>query len=468
VAETGGDGVEYSAPVAFAVGATVGPYVIDSTIARGGQGIVLRARDPRLDRWVAIKVVDDSDGESIEGQLVGEARSLAKLSHPNILPVFDVGITPDGRVWVAMELVEGTTIDVWARRVSRERVLRAWLDVGRAVSHAHAAGVLHRDIKPGNVMVDVHDRVRVLDFGLQRDSSTAKLQFGSMARQFAASSRNSGISVVGTMGFMAPELFRGAELTPQSDQFSYCIALYHALFAADPFGGSPRRAWVKALPEAPQSRSPKSALERSLEAVLLRGLAPDPASRWPSMDALVDALERALDEVRSSGQARASAPVQVGVVTMVLGAALVALSQITTAVTAGGLLGASLVVALVVGLATLRWRERLFRSPYTRTLVTVANVAAWSSVLHRALNHMNPVPTELTLRGDALVIAALSAYVGVAHDKYFLLSAVASAVGGAACALWPASAALAFGGSQLIVLAVFLARAFRVRADDAP
>ncbi|MBL8681766.1 MAG: serine/threonine protein kinase [Myxococcales bacterium] len=465
MAGRGTDGRERSIG-AFDVGAEIGPYVIESTIARGGQGVVLRARDPRLNRSVALKVVDDSDGESLEEQLVGEARSLAKLSHPNILPVFDVGLTSDGRVWVAMELVDGATIDVWARRATRAKVLRAWLDVGRAVAHAHAAGVLHRDIKPGNVMVDGHDRVRVVDFGLVRDASSARLEVGAVARQFSVSRSGTG-EVIGTLDYMAPELFRGGAVTTASDQFSYCVALYRALFAKDPFDDASRARWVKELPETPRAMASTSGVDRALESALLRGLSLDPAARWPTMDALVTELDRVTPDATMDPFEPAKARVQMGVVMIVLAAVLVSVARINAELTAKGLARASVVVVTVIGLATWVWRRELFRTPYTRLLTTLANLVAWIALVHRVVNLIGPVDPAVTLRGDALMIAGGCAYVGIVHDRLFFLATASSVLASISCALWPAHAASSFGASQVLAVSLFAFRAARARPDEA-
>jgi serine/threonine protein kinase len=456
-------------------GATIGPYVVEGTIARGGIGVVLRAKDPRLGRGVAIKVVDDPDGDELEGLLLGEARSLAKLSHPNIVPVYDVGLLEDGRVWVAMELIDGRTIDEWSRGQPLRRIVAAWIDVGRAVAHAHHASVLHRDIKPGNVMVDRNDRVRVLDFGLTRDSSTARLQVGKLARQFfgGVGATPAG-SVVGTMDYMAPELFKGARVSPSTDQFSFCVSMFRAVFSEDPFAGAARGRWVERPPEAPKPSQRPDTSEALLESVLLRGLDPDPAKRWPSMDALVAALCTAFSEATRQASEPpmdpfepAQARVRLGVVLVALSIALIIASRAFLGVTPGVLVLASALTLTVLTGASYRWRSELFRTPFTKMLTTMANLVVATALVHRLVNLIDAVAPEVTLRGDALVVAAGSAYIGLTWDRLFFISTVTSVAAACACALAPKGAALWFGASQLVAVALYAFRALRAVSTHA-
>ncbi len=454
---------------AISVGDEIGPYVVETVIARSGNGLVLRARDPRLGRGVAIKLIDDLDEEMIEAHLVGEARALAKLSHPNILPVFDLGLTSDGRVWVAMELVEGQTIDDWGATQPVSRVFDAWLDVARAIAHAHAAGVLHRDIKPGNVMVDVHGRVRVLDFGLARDFSTASIQLGKVSRNFfGARGRPSTGDVVGTMDFMAPELFRGSSVNQASDQFSFCVAMYRAVFAKDPFDGAARGAWVKSAPSAPKALGASARFSPAVEAVLLRGLAPEAAERWPSMSALVHALSESMREAPMDPFEPVRARVQLGAVMIALSVALLSLERARGApLTAGKLAIASIVVTAVVVSASFHWRNALFRTPFSRMLTTMVNLIAVTALAHRAVNMIDGVLPCVTLRGDALMVAAGAAYIALFHDSLFWITVTTCLAAAVGCALAPSLASVFFAISQSVAIVLFAFRAVRKR-DERP
>lgn len=442
-------------------GSEVGPYVVQTLIGRGASGAVYQAHDPRLARSVALKLIDDLDEELFEEQLVGEAQTLAKLSHPNIVPVFDLGLASDGRVWVAMELVRGVTIDEWARGKAPNAVLRAWIAVARAVAHAHEGGILHRDIKPGNVMVDEHDRVRVLDFGLTRDASLARLEHGDLSREFfGANSRPDVAQVIGTLNFMAPELFRGAALSPKSDQFSFCVAVYRALFDRDPFDSVARRAWVERAPSRPAPLPKRTAFETLIESALLRGLDPSPDERWPSMAALADALDAIVDEGVIDPFERVRARAQLGAVLSALSVALLAIERSRHHRPSPALLAiASLVIVAVVSLASWRWRAQLYRTAFTRMLTTMVNLIAVTSFVHRAINAIDHVPPSITLRGDAITVAAGAAYIAVFYDRLFWFAVASSTLAALLCALAPQSAVLWFSLSQAIAIVLFTFRA---------
>lgn len=448
---------------AIVLGREIGPYVVRGVIARGGNGVVLRATDPRLGRGVAIKLIDDLDSDMLEDHLVGEARALAKMSHPNIVPVFDLGLTADGRVWVAMELVEGNTIDEWAKTQSKEAVCSAWIDVAKAIAHAHNAGVLHRDIKPGNVMVDEHGRVRVLDFGLARDFSTANIRVGKISRKFFGT-KSGGPStgeVVGTMDYMAPELFRGASVSTASDQFSYAVAMYRALFDRDPFDGAARGAWVKVAPSPPVALGKKAPFSARVEQVLLRALDPEPRNRWPSMAALVEALSESVREPLMDPFERVRARVQLGAVMIALAIVLLSVERLAVGLTPRGLLLGSLVVSAVVSLLSYRWREQLFRTPFSKMLTTLANLVAVASLVHRAINAIDSVAPSVTLRGDAVMVAAGAAYIAIFHDPLFFVAVASSTLAALGCALAPSFAGLFFGASQAVAIVLFAFRAVR-------
>jgi serine/threonine-protein kinase len=442
----------------------MGPYTIESLVARGGLGLVLRANDPRLGRKVAIKVVDDGDGESLEELLVGEARSLARLSHPNIVPVFDVGRTKDGRVWVAMEFVDGPTMEEWTRNRPWREVLAAWLDVGSAVRHAHEVGILHRDIKPSNVMVDRGGRVRVLDFGLTRDREAAAV--GNKSAASPPSTAPTG-EVVGTWDFMAPELFRGEPVSALSDQFSLCVSIYRALYGKDPYEGAARQQWVRALPAPPRAQRARLEVADSVEDALLRGMDPNPEWRFPSVSALVERLGEVLREAPMNPHERVRARVAMSAAMGVLAVSLLAWSRVRAPESFGPrrLVMASLVTVLVVSGGSWLLRAQLFRTPFTRKITTFANLFAVTALVHRALNAARGVESSVTLSGDAIFVAAGTAYLAIAHDRLFFVSTVTSLAAAVGCALAPSHAPLIFGASQGVAIVLYAYRAFGSTPD---
>jgi eukaryotic-like serine/threonine-protein kinase len=271
-----------AAGATFARGASIGRYVVLDTIGTGAMGVVYAAYDPELDRNIALKLVHDRARElDRRARMLREAQAMARLSHPNVVPVHDVG-TVDGQVFIAMELVEGRTVKEWLAEQPRSRreILDVFVAAGRGLAAAHAAGVVHRDFKPANVLIGRDGRVRVADFGLARASDETISEHAGPADDEVSLTITG--TLVGTPAYMAPELFRGVPAGPASDQFSFCVALYQALSGA-------RR--VERTAAAHVARVDR-ALPRRLRHVLARGLAVAPDERYPSLAALLDALDR--------------------------------------------------------------------------------------------------------------------------------------------------------------------------------
>ncbi|MCA9715618.1 MAG: serine/threonine protein kinase, partial [Myxococcales bacterium] len=238
---------------ALARGDVVGRYVVLSTLGAGAMGVVYAAHDPELDRKVALKLLSpgaarDRAASSIEARtrLVREAQALAKLSHPNVIAVHDVG-EHDGGVWLAMEFVEGVTLTEWlARRRGWREVLEVLRAAGRGLAAAHEAKLLHRDFKPDNVMVGRDGRTRVMDLGLARviegaDEETLELSvsdaLGDDARADSAALTTTVTragALLGTPSYMSPEQFKGQGADTRSDVFSFCVTLWEALYGERP------------------------------------------------------------------------------------------------------------------------------------------------------------------------------------------------------------------------------------------
>ena len=278
-----------------------GRYRILREIGRGGMGVVYAAYDEELDRRIALKVVRPGAGRHAVSQarMLREARAIAQLSHPNVVQVHDVGEF-GGQIFLALELVRGQTLVEWAEAGRRDlaAILEVYIQAGRGLAAAHSTGLVHRDFKPANALVGEDGRVRVLDFGLARtaaETSAGETTEASVRR--STSSAETALTqtgtIVGTPAYMAPEQHLGEHVDARSDQFSFCVALWEAVTGARPFTGSTCetiRAAVLAgaLVEPSRERRPPAALL----AVLRRGLAIAPDERWPSMDALLVALER--------------------------------------------------------------------------------------------------------------------------------------------------------------------------------
>jgi serine/threonine protein kinase len=238
----------------LAAGARVGRYQIVGVLGSGGMGVVYDARDPELDRTIALKLLHAcADATELQVRLLREAQAMARLSHPNVLPVFDVG-TWEGRVFVAMEKMPGGTLAGWLRERprTRDQILSVFRRAGRGLQAAHDAGLLHRDFKPDNVLVD-GETVRVSDFGLARRSDEAAPAPSGGEGPLDVTLTRTG-SLVGTPAYMAPEQLDGRMLDVRADVFSFSVALWEALFGARPFAGSTvgeLRAAIAAGPKAP-------------------------------------------------------------------------------------------------------------------------------------------------------------------------------------------------------------------------
>jgi eukaryotic-like serine/threonine-protein kinase len=299
-------------------GATVGRYIILDELGAGGMGEVFSAYDPELDRRIALKLVKPVTAErsgKARKRMLREAQALAKLSHPNVVTVYDVG-THGERVFIAMEHVQGQTMRQWIDQAPGEALnwregLELMLQAGRGLAAAHAEGLVHRDFKPSNVMVSGDGQVRVLDFGLARrfdeggDSDLSesppaevldaeqRLAEQSIRRlDWSAPLTEAGM-VMGTPGYMAPEQLSGTQVDARSDQFSFCVVLYSVLFGVRPFRGETHTELEEAVASGVVQEPPWAArVPSGVRQALRRGLEVDPAARHSTMSALLAELER--------------------------------------------------------------------------------------------------------------------------------------------------------------------------------
>ncbi|EDM75130.1 serine/threonine kinase family protein [Plesiocystis pacifica SIR-1] len=258
-------------------------FVLERELGAGGMGMVWSAVDERLDRTIALKFLrrDEGDARSEQRMLV-EAQALAKLSHPNVIPVYDAGHS-EGRVWIAMEFIPGLTLRQWVAEHDPKpaAILDAWLEVGRGLAAVHRAGLVHRDLKPDNAMLGEDGRARLIDFGLVRKLSAqapierdaATLDASASSAQTESVSRREGFA--GTPAYAPPEQLAGEPVDARADQYAYCVSVWECLAGARPRHTSAEQ----------QRRIPKR-VRRALE----RGLAPDPRERFPEMEALLLAL----------------------------------------------------------------------------------------------------------------------------------------------------------------------------------
>jgi eukaryotic-like serine/threonine-protein kinase len=346
------------ANAAFARGGTIGRYVVLGLVGRGGMGEVYAAYDPELDRKVAVKLLRIKPGAGVsllEGKqrTLREAQAIAKLSHPNVVVVFDVG-TFEEKVFIAMEFLDGNTAGFWSQSQHRtwQETLKVYIAAGRGLAAAHDKGLVHRDFKPDNVMVSRDGQVRVMDFGLarqaektlagtsgahassaangdkasasgERPSATTTQRLGALVEPGApvrpldgstlvlgspdGDSRTPDLEVsnsavfdqrltrtgamMGTPAYMAPEQFRGHPTDARTDQFAFCIALYEALYGERPFAGNTLMALTTNVVNGKVREAPTATkVPLWVRKILLRGLRVNADERWASMEALIEAL----------------------------------------------------------------------------------------------------------------------------------------------------------------------------------
>jgi tetratricopeptide (TPR) repeat protein len=277
----------------LAIGATIGRYRVERILGSGATGVVLAAFDDELGRQVAIKFLVREHAEA-RGRLIREAKAMAQLTHPNVVTVHEVLRLSD-RIGVVMALVEGQTLAAWQADAPRSwrEIVDVYVQAGRGLAAAHRAGLVHRDFKPTNALIDHDGVVRVTDFGLVRLTSLAvdlDASPGSPSEVTADDLTRTG-AVLGTPAFMAPEQHRGEPADARSDQWSFACALHGALYGQRPFAGD-SYATLSASVIAGELRPEPEATPVSapVRAAIRRGLAVRPADRFPSLDAMIEAL----------------------------------------------------------------------------------------------------------------------------------------------------------------------------------
>ncbi len=291
----------------------IGRYTILDRLGEGGMGVVYTAFDDKLERKIAIKVMrsDNTEGSNGRIRLIREAQAMARLAHPNIVTVHEVGEVDD-QIFVAMEYIRGQSLDQWQQEPHPWReVVEVFRQAGRGLAAAHDAGIIHRDFKPHNVLLGEDGTAKVLDFGLARSMTQGQLTEGQgsgedTAPESTALAPTGGKelslldqrltrtgALMGTPAYMAPEQHEGRPANAHSDQFSFCVALYEGLYGELPFEATSLPTLIASVLEGRIKDPPSSAKVPSwLRKVLLRGLAVDPERRFASVSELLTELGR--------------------------------------------------------------------------------------------------------------------------------------------------------------------------------
>jgi len=304
----------------------IGRYTVVRPIGAGGMGMVYAAYDEELDRRIAVKLLRSGSSEQDRARLFREAQAMAKLSHPNVVTVHEVGTFED-QVYVAMEFVRGENLRDWLQSEPRpwRTIVDSFVLAGQGLAAAHDVGLVHRDFKPANVLVGDDGQIMVSDFGLVRTAGdaldeTAFADHGAAPRTPLSTSLTMTGMIMGTPAYMSPEQHRGQRTDARSDQFSFCVALYEALYGLLPFPGETLHE-LSASVTAGQPREPprESKVPAWVARLLARGLANDPAERWPTIAALLTELAR--DPERTARVRRSALLIIVAVTAVILGLA---------------------------------------------------------------------------------------------------------------------------------------------------
>jgi WD40 repeat protein/predicted Ser/Thr protein kinase len=282
------------------VAPVIGRFSILHELGHGGMGVVYLGYDARLDRRAAVKLLA-SNGEQARARLLREAQALARVSHPNVIPIYESGEHGDD-AYIAMEYVVGHTLRDWMRAAPRTtaQILAVFVAAGRGLEAAHQQGLAHRDFKPENVMVGDDGRARVMDFGLVRafadpSSERPRADLDAAIARIADVDLTATGALLGTPAYMAPEQYLGEPSGPATDQFSFCVSLWEALYGTRPFAGkSVSDLATNILAGRIANPNTDAKVPARIRKALEQGLAVEPGKRWPSMGALLTVLEREL------------------------------------------------------------------------------------------------------------------------------------------------------------------------------
>lgn len=379
----------------------LGRFVLLRKLGEGGMGTVYAAYDEQLDRKIAVKLLRpiEEDQPRLRQRVLREAQAMARVSHPNLLHVYEVGEIAS-QIFIAMEFIDGVTLAVRQQESGHHfrEILTLYLQAGRGLAAAHAAGLVHRDFKPDNVLVDRRGTAHVLDFGLARLQGDVEppdeLSRGELAALVSQPALHTPVSqpgaLSGTPGYMSPEQYLCRAADSRSDQFSFCVALFEALFKVRPFGGDSLDEMASAVTRGELRPIPaNSGVPIEIQRALQRGLATEPEQRFASMDDLLQALdiERERDPAGAkSGRVILSAVLlgvtlltTVGIVTRRIP------SQLSTA----GQAGVMGLVCLIFAIGMLASRRTLLANAFHRGLIQLtfcgvlsifgARLAAWGA-----------------------------------------------------------------------------------------
>lgn len=393
----------------------IGRFTLLGQIGQGGMGSVFAAYDEQLDRRVALKLLHQSlAGTKQQRQrTVREAQAVARISHPNVISVYEVGESGE-HIYIAMEYVDGETLQAWQSRSPHpwREILEMYLHAGAGLDAAHTAGVFHCDFKPENVLVGRDGRVRLVDFGLARiDRSQELLESQASAQELPPGSESRGRLtlpgiVAGTPGYMPPEQHYGGNVSGRSDQWSYCAALFEALYGYLPFPIETARDRIAKLQGPPRPPPRDTKVPEEVHRALLRGLNKDPSQRFESMAELLDALSLEHDEHAAGGVLLRTYVLRalIGVCCLLL--LLVQIRQSQRSLASRDLILASLVTfAAVLGAGIYR-RRTLLGNRFNRSLWFVCLATILGNMFQRMITHKLGMPLPWLFPFEMIVLAS--------------------------------------------------------------
>ena len=427
--------------------ARVGRFAVLRQIGAGGMGVVYAAYDEQLDRKIALKLLrpDREYSARNEARMQREARAMATLSHPNVVQVYEVGRYED-QVFLAMEFVQGQTLTAWLHAAPRtwQQKLEVLLQAGEGLHAAHEAGVVHGDFKPDNILIDAHGKARVLDFGLSRrvepsDSSAKAPKLPDQVEISRITARKtpppppdlealrSSARIAGTPAYMAPEQHRQRPADQRSDQWSFCVTLYIALYARHPFAGDGLLALMLNVCDGKlHMPEPGHGVPPGVFAVLTRGLATEPEERFASMQDLLRELDRGSGRARDpefdlsvarrqrlllSGAVALSA-IGVTVVFVLSSPSDDRLPTATMSVTAAILVNAVLLSLMFA------FRRALLKNTINRRVMAWLLVSSLAILVHRAAALWISVSVTATLVTDLFLLSVIAFMAAVTVERW--------------------------------------------------
>ncbi len=451
--------------------ARIGRYAVLRTLGEGGMGVVYSAYDEGLDRRVALKLLRPGRDNSPHNQarMQREARAMARLSHPNVVQVYEVGRWEE-QVFLAMEFVQGRTLGAWLKVQPRtwQQILDVMMQAGRGLHAAHAEDVVHGDFKPDNILIDEHDRARVVDFGLSRAAPRESPSASTSAAQVDAEAappeppaepgnapadlgRSQAGKVAGTPAFMAAEQHAGRQADARTDQFAFGVTLYTALYGHHPFAGGSLLELVINVTDGkirpPPADTPVPA---GVHAALLRALSKDPGDRFPTMHELLEELDHGSGRARDPEFDLSVARRQRVLLAMIVAVSILATSVVLIVGSPGGdlmpspadnAIAGGIVNVLLLGLIFV-FRRSFFKNTINRRVMAWLVVSGLAMLFHRSFAVLLETRVSTSMVNDLLMLGAIASMAAIAIDRWIWYAAGVMVLGALVAALFPAVSSL--------------------------